>query len=125
MGNRRLPRGGRMPFSRMSLATVRFEMRTPRAFNSAWIRGVPSHLLLCLKISRISDPSLPRRAGAVTPQRASGQGSPPPLRATRMPQDRRLTVTLTRPPVKPPGSESSADRLVTELQRSPAHQPLT
>ena len=30
IGARRLPRGGRMPFSRMSLATVRFEMRKPR-----------------------------------------------------------------------------------------------
>ena len=41
IGARRLPRGGRMPFSRMSLATVRFEVRKPRAFNSAWIRGAP------------------------------------------------------------------------------------
>ena len=35
IGARRLPRAGRMPFSRMSLATERFEMRKPRAFNSA------------------------------------------------------------------------------------------
>ena len=41
IGARRLRRGGRMPFSRMSLATVRFEMRKLRAFNSAWIRGAP------------------------------------------------------------------------------------
>ena len=41
IGARRLPRGGRMPFSRMSLATVRFEVRKPRASNSAWIRGAP------------------------------------------------------------------------------------
>ena len=58
IGARRLPRDGRMPFSRMSLATERFEMRKPRAdrftvssttrrsvyssaFNSAWIRGAP------------------------------------------------------------------------------------
>ena len=41
IGARRLRRGGRMPCSRMSLTTERFEMRKPRAFNSAWIRGAP------------------------------------------------------------------------------------
>jgi hypothetical protein len=41
IGTRRLPRGGRMPFSFMSLATVRFETPRPRPCSSAWILGAP------------------------------------------------------------------------------------
>jgi hypothetical protein len=41
IGARRRPRGGRIPCSRISLATVRLETRKPLSLSSAWIRGAP------------------------------------------------------------------------------------